>query len=87
MVTDAGRKSIGLDQTPAAFVDFEGVPIKTTEEHSQIPVEKSELKLGDKLLMLPGHCCTTINIHDDLYLVRNGRVVDRIPISGRGKSC
>lgn len=87
VVTDAGRKSIGLDQTPAAFVDFEGVPIKTTEEHSQIPVENSGLKLGDKLLMLPGHCCTTINIHDNLYLVRNDKVVDRIPVSGRGKSC
>lgn len=86
IITDAGRKSMGLDQTPAAFVDFPGVPVKTTEEHTAIPVEGSKFKLGDKLLMLPGHCCTTINIHDQLYLVRNGKVVDRIPVSGRGKS-
>lgn len=86
VVTDAGRKSIGLDQTPASFVDFKDYPIKTTEEHSQIPIENSNLKTGDKLLMIPGHCCTTINIHEQLYLARNGEIVDRIPISGRGKS-
>ena len=41
---------------------------------------------GDKLRLIPGHCCTTVNLFDAIYFVRDGRVVDRVPVTSRGKS-
>ena len=36
--------------------------------------------------IIPGHCCTTVNLYDWIYLVRDGLVVDRLPVIGRGHS-
>ena len=33
-----------------------------------------------------GHCCTTVNLFDAIYFVRDDRVVDRVPVTSRGKS-
>lgn len=85
MLTDAGRKSASVDQKDPVFREFPDLPAKVTEEHSCI-YQGLPVKVGDKLMLIPGHCCTTVNLHDNLYFVRNGKVVDRFPISGRGKS-
>ena len=56
-----------------------------SEEHCTAHCE-SHCKAGEKLMLIPGHCCTTVNLFDQLYLVRGGRVVDRVPVTSRGKS-
>jgi len=46
---------------------------------------KKPFKVGDKILLIPSHCCTTVNLHDVLYAVRDGVVEDVWPVAGRGK--
>jgi D-serine deaminase-like pyridoxal phosphate-dependent protein len=74
----------------------EHVTLKPTETPERLPgigaldekfakQAKKPLEVGDKILLIPSHCCTTVNLHDVLYAVRNGVVEDVWRITGRGK--
>lgn len=86
IVADAGKKSVSVDQAMPAFKEFPQLPVDMSEEHIAVAVQGHNIVLGDKLALIPGHCCTTVNLHSHLYLVRNGRVEDKIPVTSRGKS-
>ena len=85
IITDAGLKSVGADQNPPVFKGYEEYPVSMSEEHCAIYGD-FPLEVGDQLLLIPSHCCTTINLYDNLYFVRSGVVVNRVPITSRGKS-
>lgn len=86
IVTDAGKKSVSIDQAMPVFKEFPQLPVDMSEEHIAVSVTDHNITLGDKLMLIPGHCCTTINLHDHLYLVRSGKVEDKIPVTSRGNS-
>ena len=86
IVTDGGVKSLGMDQGDPVFVGYEGLPIRMSEEHGQVEVPGHTLKVGEKLKYIPGHCCTTINAHDRIYVVDGEDVVDIWPVTSRGKA-
>ena len=86
VITDGGRKSISVDSANPIFRDYPNVPIRVNDEHSLIPLEHCRAAVGDRLLMVPAHVCTAFNLHDWVYLVRNEKVIDRVPITSRGKS-
>jgi len=86
VITDGGLKTLSLDQLPPIFADFPAKKVKLSEEHAAIDRAGTELKIKDKLRMIPGHCCTTVNLHDYFYLVSGDEVLDKVPITGRGKS-
>lgn len=85
IITDAGLKSVSADQNPPLFKGYEEYPVAMSEEHSAIYADLP-LEIGDRLLMIPSHCCTEMNLHDFIYFIRDGKVVDRVPINSRGKS-
>jgi D-serine deaminase-like pyridoxal phosphate-dependent protein len=85
IIVDGGMKSISVDQAAPVFRDYPGVPLKLTEEHTSMP-NPGGLKIQDRLMMIPSHCCTAINLHDFIYLIKNDKVIDRIPVTSRGKS-
>jgi 3-hydroxy-D-aspartate aldolase len=41
---------------------------------------------GDKVMLVPGHCDPTVNLHDWYVSIRNGRVRALWPIAARGAS-
>lgn len=86
IVTDGGVKSLGMDQGDPVFVGYEASPVGMSEEHSQLAAPGHSVRAGDKLRCIPGHCCTTINMHDILYLVDGDEVVDVLPVTSRGKA-
>ena len=86
LVTDAGTKAISVDQHPPIFRDYPDRRVKLSEEHSRISSERTDIAIGDKLLMIPSHSCTTMNLYDYMYLMRDGKIIDRVHIDGRGKS-
>ena len=45
---------------------------------------ESGLSLGDKLMLIPGHCDPTVNLYDWYVCVRDGRVQALWPIVARG---
>ena len=85
-ITDAGLKSVSVDQRKPAFQGFEKYRLELSEEHCALYGDDLPLKTGDKLKLIPSHCCTAINMYDYLYFVRDGKVVCRERIESRGKS-
>ncbi len=90
LVTDMGLKTASVDQVPPIITDPVGITIAhLSEEHSQLLLESEEakqLRVGDRLKAIVGHCCTTVNLHDRYYVCEDGVVVDVWPITGRGRS-
>jgi len=47
--------------------------------------KKKKLRLGERLEIVPNNATLVINIHDQIYGVRNGAVEKVIPVTGRGR--
>ena len=86
VVVDCGVKTMTMDQYPPYFPAFPGAQLNFSEEHTTIPVRDHGLVPGDKLLYVPGHCCTTINTFDKVYVAEKGVVTDCWDITSRGKA-
>ena len=84
IVTDVGTKTVSTDQRPPFYAEYPDLPVNFSEEHSTLPV--TDAVVGQRLHMVPSHCCTCMNMYDWLYLVKDGKVVDKVPVNGRGKS-
>lgn len=82
-VVDAGVKTCGVDQGMPAL--FEGTvrEIVASEEHFQLHGYSEHKSVGDKILLIPGHCCSTVNLHDKIYIVDGDQVIDRIAVTAR----
>lgn len=85
-VTDAGYKSISMEFGAPISIGYEDIKPRMSEEHITIDKENHGLNLNDKIYFRPSHCCTTMNIHDLLYVVKDDEVLEVIKIDGRGKS-
>ncbi|MBE5781476.1 MAG: DSD1 family PLP-dependent enzyme [Clostridiales bacterium] len=83
-VVDAGVKTCGVDQGMPGLVGYQAKEIVASEEHFQLHGLREKANIGDKIRLIPGHCCSTINLYDRIYLVDGNKVVDRISVTGRG---
>lgn len=86
VILDTGRKSVSVDQAMPQIPDCNCEEIKVSEEHTKLPASALKAKAGDKISIIPGHCCTTMNLHEYIYFVRGDKVVDRVEITSRGRS-
>ena len=88
-IVDAGLKSMSAEKGPPwvhGRSDLECVGL--SDEHGKLKLKPGAKvpKLGEKLMLIPGHCDPTVNLHDWYVGVRNGRVEALWPISARGAS-
>ena len=85
-VTDAGMKALTPEFGMPEVVGHEGVSVaKLSEEHGVLDLaEGASLRSGDKIELIPGHGCTTINLHNQYYVIRDGVVEAIWPIAARG---
>jgi D-serine deaminase-like pyridoxal phosphate-dependent protein len=88
VVVDVGWKTMTPEFGLGEVKDVEGAKFyHQSEEHGLIAVDsRNHLKVGDKIELIPSHCCTTVNLHDNFYAIRKGKVEAIWPIAGRGKS-
>jgi len=88
VVVNTGYKSITQEFGMPAVKDTQDAEVyHLSEEHGLIRVNpESKIEVGDKLELIPSHCCTTVNLHDQYYGVRNDRLEVVWPVSARGKS-
>lgn len=82
-VVDGGVKTCGVDQGDPVPKVGRVEKIVASEEHFQLHGYTEQLQVGDKLLLVPSHCCSTVNLHEKIYVVDEGRVIARIPVTGR----
>jgi D-serine deaminase-like pyridoxal phosphate-dependent protein len=91
-VLDAGSKCLTTDNMgtvpdwlvvagrPDLHMDF------LSEEHGVGHRDGGEeLRIGDRLQVIPSHACGCVNLFDVAYGVRQGKVERELPIAGRGR--
>ena len=44
-----------------------------------------EFKVGDRVRIIPNHVCVAVNLHEQVYGVRNEQVETVWKVEGRGK--
>jgi D-serine deaminase-like pyridoxal phosphate-dependent protein len=91
---DAGSKTLAGDIVPAGagltgygqVVEIPGAYVaRMSEEHGVIQLPPgAEVKIGDRLHLIPNHVCTAVNLSDVLYGVRDGQVETIWPVMARG---
>lgn len=92
-VLDAGSKALAMDGSPSHpghgyLVDHPQATIaRISEEHGVVllPPDEPGFAVGDRHEIIPNHVCPTINLTDELLIVRAGRVIDRWLVTARGK--
>ncbi len=91
-VVDAGLKAFSFDSgVPEARGLAGAVYERPSDEHGNLNVAacNKRPKLGDKILLIPGHCDPTVNLHDWYVGVRDmgtsdARVESVWPVAARG---
>lgn len=97
-VIDCGCKSIATDVAqgvPPYYLKGFGHVIghseftfaRLSEEHGMLHKSgNSDVKVGDILRIIPNHICPTVNLYDEVYLMRGGEIVDKVRVYARGKN-
>lgn len=87
-VVDAGLKALSGDHGPPRPAGVAGVAFEFGgDEHGILRGGgATPLAVGDKLRLVPSHCDTTVNLHDQYMIVRDGAVVDAWAVAARGRS-
>ena len=87
-IADPGMKAVATDVDKPKTVGIEGLMVRgMSEEHCVMTTEgeAENLKIGDKITLLPMHSDTTIAQHDYYYCVRNGVLETIVELTGRGR--
>jgi D-serine deaminase-like pyridoxal phosphate-dependent protein len=88
-ILDAGGKALSTDESPPEPIDLTGATYRVAgDEYGALTLDKPsrELEVGDQVRIMPGHCDTTVNLHNVFFAVRNGTVEHVWPIEGRGRT-
>ena len=86
-VLDAGLKASSVDSGLPQVHERPGVEyVKASDEHGVLKIAAGAKapKLGEKLLLVPGHCDPTVNLYDEFVCMRKGKVEALWAVSARG---
>jgi len=89
VVTDCGWKTISTDHGQPKIRGRDDLEYRTKgDEHGVVSSARGPigLNLGDKIELHTSHVCTTINLHDRIYGVRDNEIEVIWPILARGRS-
>ncbi len=91
-----GKKEFTLDAGTKAIPTGDGKPIVKNhpkikfrvlnEEHAQIKALGVDLKLGQKIELIPAHICPTVNLYDFIHVIKENEHVGKWKILARGKN-
>ena len=92
-VLDAGAKVLGYDRpawTPGhgLLPAFPEATVTGLWEHHAVAATGPGPRpaVGDRVVVIPNHVCTTVNLVDELHVVRDGQVTGRWPVDARGRN-
>lgn len=96
VIIDGGSKTFATDVQPkaaplnlAGFGYVVGHPTavleRVTEEHGMLSVDKdSDLRVGDTVEIIPNHVCSTVNLHDEVYVLAEDGSTEKVRVAARG---
>jgi D-serine deaminase-like pyridoxal phosphate-dependent protein len=95
MFLDAGSKTLSASVYKRDGVDAMGHIVEypsallecLSEEHGHVNISSCDPKpeIGERLQVLPAHPCPCVNEHDEVVVVRKGKVEAVWPVEARGK--
>lgn len=94
VIIDGGSKTFSSDRLATGgdgFGAIDGLPdavfTKMNEEHGFVDISRTgkSFRVGDKLRIIPNHVCVAVNLHEQIYGVRNETVETTWKVEGRGK--
>jgi 3-hydroxy-D-aspartate aldolase len=88
-IVDAGLKASSVDSgMPSVWQNPGLMYAAASDEHGRVDIAPGVAApaLGEKLLLVPGHCDPTVNLYDWYVCVRQGVVEALWPITARGAS-
>ena len=86
---DLGHKAVSAEMAPPRAV-FPSLPdaeaVSHSEEHLVIRTARAaEFQIGDVLYAIPWHVCPTVALHQEAWLVREGKAVERWTVEARAR--
>jgi len=93
IVVDSGSKVLTSDRmlVPEPQVTFGSVwghdweVVRLSEEHGVVAVEAgADVRVGDRLAIVPNHVCPAINLANEVTVAEGGRFTGRWPVAARG---
>ncbi|HUG16559.1 MAG TPA: alanine racemase [Thermomicrobiales bacterium] len=92
-IVDCGSKVLTSDASVGRpghgyIVEYPDAVIeRISEEHGMVrlPPDTQGMRVGEKVEIIPNHVCPSVNLQDELYLIRDGEVVETWPVIARGK--
>ncbi|MDQ4100194.1 MAG: alanine racemase [Chloroflexota bacterium] len=92
-VLDTGSKSLAMDPSKSrpghGYIvgHRDAIISKLSEEHGVVTLPDGEegFAVGDRVEVIPNHICPTVNLMDELSVVRDGRIADTWRVAARGK--
>ncbi|SMQ85299.1 D-serine deaminase, pyridoxal phosphate-dependent [Devosia lucknowensis] len=91
-IIDAGSKALTSDLLGLVghghVVDFpEAKLVGLSEEHGTLDVSACARKpaIGERIRIVPNHCCPVTNLFDRVNLVRGGELVETLDVAARGR--
>jgi D-serine deaminase-like pyridoxal phosphate-dependent protein len=91
-VIDAGSKALTSDllglQGHGHVVEYPEAKVTgLSEEHGTLDVSAcaTKPKIGDVIRIIPNHCCPVTNLFDRVNFIREGELVETVPVAARGR--
>lgn len=92
-VIDAGAKTLALDPNMSHkghgyIVEHPDVILtKLSEEHGvcELPAGEEGFNVGDTVEVIPNHVCPTVNLMDQMAILRDGQIIDYWKVAARGR--
>jgi D-serine deaminase-like pyridoxal phosphate-dependent protein len=92
-VLDSGAKVLGYDRPSWApghglLPAFPQATVTGLWEHHAVAVTGGGPRpaVGDRVVVIPNHVCTTVNLVDELHVVQDGQIAERWPVDARGRN-
>jgi D-serine deaminase-like pyridoxal phosphate-dependent protein len=92
-ILDSGSKTLALDMSHGhpghGYIVGHGTSVleRLSEEHGVIAIAEDDpgFTIGERVEVIPNHICPSINLFDELMVIRDGRVIDTWAVAARGK--
>ena len=85
-IMDAGQKAIGTDTGLPRIENIPGATVRPmSAEHGSLTLEDGDVSVGDRVWVLPWDIGSTVNLHDYMQVVRDGRLEAVWDIPARGR--
>ncbi len=90
LTLDVGTKAVATDPPIGRRLVIPELPdanqVVHNEEHLVLETPRAhEFTPGDALMAVPRHICPTVALHKDVYVISEGRLIDRWPVTARDR--